>query len=534
VGGRDQVVVWNLETELPLFKHEEALGQFRVAFAPKGTHLIIGKHASPPFSPGNNGGTAELWDFATGELIRRFPESGGCIALSLRGDRLATGNWLQTIKIWDFASGQLVRSLETGGDVIALALSPDGQTLATSYWDAEVKLWDVINGLPVGSLTNQQHRVWNMVFSPKGRSLATGGADQMVCLWDVATCHQTEALQGHGGEVMSVAFAADGQTLASGSRDKKAMLWSVHPSRAVTTVSNTISRAIFSPDSHLVAAGIGGNKVEIWDVSTLEEKAVFTDAHDALAFTPDGSGLITQGTNYFLRTFNVATQTVRETIPGRPAGDTFFYDVLSPDEQILATGLTNGTLKFSDAKTGAVRATREHAYAQSFFKMAFSPNGKLLATAGQLSESQEPAAQIWDAATANRVAAPLGHTFLVIDVAFTPDGKTLLTCGGDASIKFWDTTTWKEIPPSLGQKEFVSALALSPNGTRLATACSDGRMQLWNVVTRHEVASLKLLAGFYITFSPDGQTLVAQGDGLLSVWRAPVLSNKKQSRPPDG
>ena len=253
------------------------------------------------------------------ELKHVFPESGGHIALSPRGDRLATGNWNQTIKIWDLASGQFVRSLKTG-EVIAMALSPDGQTLATSYWGPEVKLWDVTTGLQIGSLTNNQHRVWSLAFSPDGRFLATGGADQMVRLWDVATRQQTEQLQGHGSEVMSVAFSADGQTLASGSKDKKAMLWSVHPNRAVTTVSNVISRPIFSPDGRLVAAGIGRNKVAAWDVATLQEKAVFAGAHDAVAFSADGSALVTRGTNYFLRTFDVATQAVRETIPGRPGG----------------------------------------------------------------------------------------------------------------------------------------------------------------------------------------------------------------------
>jgi eukaryotic-like serine/threonine-protein kinase len=534
VGARDRVIVWNLETERAVFKLEDALSQFRIAFPPNGTLLMIGRRAFPPFSPGNNGGTAELWDYAERKLIREFPESGGCIALSARGNRLASGNTNYTIKIWDFASGQAIRSIEADG-VIAMALSPDGQTLATSDWDAKVRLWDLTCGLQCGSFDNHQHRVWSLAFSPDGSSLATGGADQMVGLWDVATCQQTEQLRGHGSEVMSVAFSADGQTLASGSKDKKAMLWSVHPQRTPLMVSNVFSRAIFSPDGRLVAAGIGGNKVALWDVAALQVQAVFPGAHDAVGFSADSSALITQGKDYFLRTDDVATQTVRDTIPGRPAGETFFYDALSPDGKILATGLSNGTLKFSDAKTGAVIATKEHAYSSSFFKLAFSPNGKLLATAGLLAESEEPAAQIWDTATAKRVAAPPGHTDLVIDVTFTPDGKTLLTCGVDDSIKFWDTTTWKEIPPSLGQKEYVSALALSPDGTRLATACSDGTMKLWNVLTRREVASLTLgLYGFYITFSPDGQTLAAQGNGLLQVWRAPILPDNKQSRPPDG
>ena len=528
VGGRDQVVVWNLETGRAVFKREEALGQFRIAFSPVGTLLVIGKRGGPLQ---HDGGSAELWDYVTGELKQVFPESGGYVALSPRGDQLATGNWNQTIKIWDLASGQLVRSLKTGG-VIAMAFSPDGQTLATSHWGPEVQLWDVTTGQQIGSLTNNQHKVWSLAFSPDGRFLATGGADQMVRLWDVATRQQTEQLKGHGSEVMSVAFSADGQTLASGSKDKTAMLWSVHPNRAVTTVSNVISRPIFSPDGRLVAAGIGQNKVAAWDVATLQVKAVFADAYDAVAFSSDGSALVTRGTNYFLRTFDVATQAVRETISRGPVEETDSYVALSPDGQILAAGLADGTLTFSDAKTGVVMATIPHAYAGNIFQLAFSPNGKLLATAGRQAEAEwgGSAAKIWDTATHKMVKAPAGHTGLVLAVAFSPDGKTLATCGADNTIRLWDTATWKEIPPSLGQKEYVTWLAFSPNGRSLASASADRTMKLWNVATHRELASLKLSADPHnIAFSPDGQTLAVHHWGsLLRLYRAPVTEMKRR------
>jgi WD40 repeat protein len=539
-GGRHKVVVWNLETEHIVFKHEDPLCEFRIAFLPKGTLLLIGKHALPQGSPQNEGGTAELWDYAADELKQVFPESGGCIALSLRGDRLATGNTTtentnQTIKIWDLASGQLVRSLNTGW-VNAMALSPDGQTLVTSYWGPEVKLWDATSGLLLGSLTNNQHRVWSLVFSPDGRSLATGDADQMVCLWDVATRQPIEQLKGHGSEVMSVAFSTDGQTLASGSKDNKAMLWSVHPNRAVTTMSNTISNApSFSPDGRLVAAGIGRNRVAIWDVATFQEKGVFEGARDVLTFSTDGSALVARGTNYFLRTYDVATQAVRTTIPGRPAAETESYAALSPDGQRLAIGgFTNGTITFFDAKTGALIAPTIDSRANSIFKLAFSPNGKLLASAGP---AEDRSAKIWDTATHELVAAPAGPNDLVLDVAFSPDGRTLVTGGVDNSIRFWNTTTWKESPPSLGQKEYVSALAFSPNGRTLATACADRTLKLWNVATRRELASLKLgIYGSRLTFSPNGQTLAAWDNwgygGSLRLWRAPVVDGK-QSWPRD-
>jgi len=258
VGGRDQVVVWNLETGRSVFKLEDALAQFRIVFSPMKTLLVTGKRAGQKRF-GWDGGSAELWDYATGELKHVFPGSGGYVALSPRGDWLATGNTNQTIKIWDLATLQLVRSLKSGG-VVTMAFSPDGQTLATGDRASEISLWDISSERKVGRLTNNHHLVWSLAFSPDGRFLATGGTDQTVRIWNLATFQQTEQLRGHGSEIVSVDFSSDGETLASGSKDRTAMLWSVHPNRAVTTVSNVISRPIFSPDGRSLAAGIGQTK----------------------------------------------------------------------------------------------------------------------------------------------------------------------------------------------------------------------------------------------------------------------------------
>ncbi len=522
VGGRDQLVMWDLETERAVFREEEALGLFRVAFSPIGTLLVIGKHGGQWTE---DGGGAELRDYATRESKHAFPEAGGRIALSGDGRRLATANSGQTTRIWDLTSGEFIGSPETNG-VMALALSPNGHTLATSeYWNSRVRLWDTSKGQPMRWLTNYEHRVWALAFSPDGKFLATGGADHTLRLWDVATLQQAELFLGHSGEVKSVAFSADGHMLASGSDDKTAMLWSTQPNRTETTVSNVVSRPIFSVDGQFIAAGIGQDTVALWDAATLRVRKVFPGAREAIAFSSGGT-LVTRGANYSLRVFDVARQAILETIPRGFSDNADSYAALSPDGEILATCSTDGRISFSNARTGGAVANVASGYG-SLFPFNFSPNGKLLATTGIKKAKNDPAPAIIRAvAKGEQVAALAGETGGVVSTAFSPDSKILATSATDDSVRFWDTTTWKELLPSLAQKEYVSSVAFSPDGRTLATACSDGTLKLWNVATRRELASLRLgMYGFSITFSPDGQTLAAWNPwdgGLLRLWRAPI------------
>ena len=368
-------------------------------------------------------------------------------------------------------------------------------------------------------------------------SLATGGADQMVRLWDVATRQQTEQLQGHGGEVMSVAFSADGQTLASGSKDKTAMLWSVHPNRAVTTVSNVTSRPIFSPDGRLVAAGIGQNKVAVWDVATLQVKAVFAGAHDAVAFSSDGSALMTQGTNYFLRTFDVATQTVSRDDSGPAGGRDLFLRCAVAGWPNPGDRLDRWNAHVFRCENGRRDGTDATRLRSSIFQLAFSPNGKLLATAGSARRNRERRRRkIWDVATRQNGGAPPGHTDLVLDVAFSPDGKTLVDVRRgrlDQILGHHHLEGNSSVPWAKGIRERCCSFSGRKNARHSLFRWHDETLERCHP-PRGGLSRLGLY-GLYITFSPDGQTLAAQDAERLTPPLAGARHlDKKESRPRDG
>lgn len=119
---------------------------------------------------------------------------------------------------------------------------------------------------------------------------------------------------------------------------------------------------------------------------------------------------------------------------------------MSPDGQILAVGLTNGTIMFSNAKTGAVMATNAHA-----------------------------SIKFWDTAIWKEIPPSLGHKEYVTGLAFSPDGRTLASTSADGTMKFWNVATRRELA---SLKLSLGDIAFSPDGQTLA-ASDGGSLRLW-------------------------------------------------------
>lgn len=528
IGGRDHLNVWELDSAPSVFNLEESLADYRIAFLSDGRHLAVGKRAGLRRF-GQNGGSTELWDFRTRHLEHAFPNAGGCIAVSPRGDRLATGNVDDSIIIWDLKTLAQIITLKTGGATTWL-FSPDGETLITN--EGHPTFWNIASGKKIASLANGDNAS-TFTVSSDGRFLATGGADQTVTIWDMATYRPLERFIGHRSEVASVDLSVDGQTVISGSKDGSAMIWTFHAHAPITTVSNVVSRPIFSPDGQYIAAGVDSGKVELWDSAAFKLRAVFPGARDAVAFSEDGAFLSTRSANEFLKTFGTGTQLQVGTSLPKPVAETNDHTVLSPDRRVAALGLSDGTLTFLDPRTGALLGQYPRVFSGNIFQLSFSPNGKFLAVAGRESEAgRRPAAKIFDVATHRQLAVLIGHAEVVLGASFAPDGQILATCGADNSIRFWDTTTWKEIPPALNQKGTITSVAFSPLGKTLASSSFDGTLRFWNVATHRKLTSIKVDAmPQFITFSPDGQTLaMLTWTRLVRVWRAPT-GIEKQARP---
>ena len=153
--------------------------------------------------------------------------------------------------------------------------------------------------------------------------------------------------------------------------------------------------------------------------------------------------------------------------------------------------------------------------------VAFSPDGKFIASCSTRSGPTTTLLELWDAKTGKSVRAWNGHGGAVYSVAFSPDSKTLASAASD-SVKLWEvqtgalTRTWAP----WNSNNYVQSVAFSPDGRTLATGGEDNMVRLWDIQTgdlRRTLAAGRWLGIDAIAFSPDG-SMIAAASQEIKVW----------------
>ena len=146
-------------------------------------------------------------------------------------------------------------------------------------------------------------------------------------------------------------------------------------------------------------------------------------------------------------------------------------------------------------------------HTQKIESIAFSPDGRMIVSGGSGN-----ALKLWDAATGRLIRSFWGHTREGIRcAAFSPDGRYIISGADDRTVRMWDTATGRETRTFSGHESFVTSAVFSPDGRQVLSASGDQTVKLWDAATGREV---KTFSGHTDTvtsavFSPDGKYIIS-------------------------
>jgi WD40 repeat protein len=274
------------------------------------------------------------------------------VALSADGNTLAWVSRPEAIKgrerddrgleitVYDLVRGS-VRARLAGHrrPILALAVSPDGNTVASAAGGAEdaveLKLHDVAHGRELRSLPGHTAPVQALAFSPDCRTLASGGWDRTLRLWDVAsgTLRKVPGLeQPLRSRITVLAFSPDGCLLASGGGQagEPGEVWLLDPAtgtrRQPLVVPAPVTCVGFDPAGQLLGVGAQDGTVQLHEIgSDKESQRIVTGVQPVhcLALHPDGRTLALGGPGPLVRLRDLPLEQERATLPGHVGGVCF-------------------------------------------------------------------------------------------------------------------------------------------------------------------------------------------------------------------
>ena len=350
-------------------------------------------------------------------------------------------------------------------------------------------------------------------------------------LWRLCRSQDRHAFPLRAGEVTSVAYSGDGQVLAAGGADGDVQLWNAAGTILLATVRAHVGPAVvsFSPEGGLLATmGRSDGVVKLWDlksrsVSFKRQYPGFRRQWTRLLFTPDGKTLIAGSEDNTVRLWDVESSRSR-SIPAQSAGPL----ALSPDGKILAIcggGKEASRITFWNIAGRQVKRLPLSLPPEGLVQsMAFSPDGRRLVTG-----SSTPV--LWDLATGRLLRKFSVHTGVILGAEFSPDGRTLASGGSDGTIRLWNPETGKLLAPLHGHTGRLTSIAYSPDGETLASTSVDGTTRLWDTdLGRLQKAELErrgdeiLSAGSEevrgVAFSPDGRLIAEARSRSIRFWNA--------------
>jgi WD40 repeat protein len=426
-----------------------------------------------------SGSRIRTYDSFTGQKIKQFNGQEYIYTAVFCSDNriLTLGRTSQITStyacIWDAVNGNelfQIKGHENG--ISSVAMSPDGKHILTGGFDYKVRVWSSMLNRVVYEIKHptDTSSITSVIYSPDGKYIAIAGLNGIVRIRDAITGREYREIKaGTAPGNLSVAISPDGKRLLTGCNDNDA--------------KNKKATCIWDFASGKKILQLNNNSIDA----------------NSVAFSHDGKRIITGNADHIARIWDSFTG--REILEIKGHSRAINSAVFSSDDKRILTISDHDAARIWDSVTG-------HQYLKLnvplglYSSGVFSPDGKRILIA-----CDDNTVRVLDSVSGHELFQLNGHSNVVKSVVFSTDGKRILTGGDDSTVRVWDSATGREIlqlksiaVKSLFAKENspnwinninIRSVAFSPDGKSVLTGSNEGIVCSWRKVTDDQALEIE-------------------------------------------
>jgi WD40 repeat protein len=464
------------------------------------------------------------------------------VCFSSGGGYVLSGSEDRTLKVWQRATGRCLCTLEGhAGTVHSLCLVGVGRQVLSASADTTLALWTLPGEQPAPYVLSRvlasdtALSAWSdyeRALKRARQALAAGESvraaqylrearsqpghgrrPEAMALWsDLYVRLPRRTLQGgwggpilaeHGEAVTAVCLSADGRIALSGSADRTLRLWDSSGARCLHTLEGDmggVASAALSGDGRIALSGSTDGTLKLWDARTgacLRTWREDLDVLTSVALSGDGRLAVSASVDGTVHLWDVSAGRLLRVLHGHTGP--VHAVALSADGRLALSGsalfivrndgerlFTCGQLKvWRTANGDGLPIFDDHA--EAITALSLSADGRLVATGSGQSVIQRDngrfvqagVVQVWELATARRLAAFEGHRGAVTSVALSHDRRYALSGGTDATVRLWDIAGGACLRTFAGHADAVTSVAFSADGRFALSGSADRTLRFW-------------------------------------------------------
>lgn len=382
---------------------------------------------------------------------------------------------------------------------------------------------------PGGSLlrtfTGHTGAVNAIAIAPDGRRFISASSDKTLKVWDLQTEQEVFTLSGHINSVQSIAITPDGKKAISGSWDSTLKVWDLQTGEELFTLNDETGGIQFitiTPNGKRVISGSWGKTRKVWSLETGEELFNFAVStgmkNEAIAFTLDSKRLIFGSDDKTIKVCNLETGEEQLSF-----GDDRGLRAVAAISNNRVISVSWNNTKIWDLETGKQLLNHKN-HSDWIAAVAFTPDGKRIIT-GPYESTGISSFKVWNLETGKELFKLTGyiqytnHPLYLMLV--TPDSKKAIANASERSLKVWDLETGQELVSLIGHTDPITSAALHPNNKLVVSGSKDNTLKLWSLEAKEQISTCNLYTSpVKILVIPPDEKQVISGlrDNTIKVW----------------